>query len=94
MPKKSLTLQQAADTLGVHYMTVYRYVRTGKLSATRVGGAWHVDPDDLAQMKPAVARNSRNPAARATATKARLEARLLAGDEPGAWGVLEAASGL
>jgi len=77
--------------LGVHYMTVYRYVRTGKLPATRVGGAWQVDPDDLAQMKPAVPRYSRNPAARATATKAQLEARLLAGDEPGAWGVLEAA---
>src|SRR5664279_1177930 len=91
MPKKPLTLLQAADRLGVHYMTVYRYVRTGKLPATRVGGAWQVDPDDLAQMKPAVPRYSRNPAARATATKAQLEARLLAGDEPGAWGVLEAA---
>ena len=47
MPKP-LTLQQAADKLGVHYMTVYRYVRTGKLPATRVGGGWQVDPDDLA----------------------------------------------
>ena len=91
MPKKPLTLQQAADKLGVHYMTVYRYVRTGKLPATRGTGAWQVDPDDLAQMKPAVTRNSRNSAARATATRAQLEARLLAGDEPGAWGVLEAA---
>ena len=91
MPKKPLTLQQAADKLGVHYMTVYRYVRTGKLPATRVGGAWQVDPDDLAQTKPAVPSNFRNPAFRATATRAQLEARLLAGDEPGAWGVLEAA---
>ena len=91
MPKKPFTLLQVADKLGVHYMTVYRYVRTGKLPATRVGGAWQVDPDDLVQMKPAVPRYSRNPAARATATKAQLEARLLAGDEPGAWGVLEAA---
>jgi MerR family transcriptional regulator, light-induced transcriptional regulator len=93
MPKKPLTLQHAADKLGVHYMTVYRYVRTGKLPATRVGGAWQVDPDDLAQMKPVGPRSSRHPAARATATKAQLEARLLAGDEPGAWGVLEAALG-
>ena len=93
MPKKSFTLKQAADKLGVHYMTVYRYVRTGKLSATRVGGAWQVDPDDLAQMKPAGPRSPRDPAGRATATKAQLEARLLAGDEPGAWGVLEAALG-
>jgi methanogenic corrinoid protein MtbC1 len=69
-------------------MTVYRYVRTGKLPATRVGGGWQVDPDDLARMKPP---GTRNPAGRATATKSQLEARLLAGDEPGAWGVLEAA---
>ncbi|MDA8269090.1 MAG: helix-turn-helix domain-containing protein [Actinomycetota bacterium] len=32
-------LQQAADRLGVHYMTVYRYVRTGRLPATKVGGS-------------------------------------------------------
>jgi MerR family transcriptional regulator, light-induced transcriptional regulator len=93
MPKKPLTLQQAADKLGVHYMTVYRYVRTGKLPATRVGGAWQVDPEDLALMKSAGPRSSRDPAARASATKGQLEARLLAGDEPGAWAVLEAALG-
>jgi excisionase family DNA binding protein len=86
-----LTLLQAAEELGVHYMTVYRYVRTGKLPATRVGGAWQVDPRDLAQMKSAVSRRPRSPTARATATKSQLEARLLAGDEPGAWSVLEAA---
>ncbi|HEX7442613.1 MAG TPA: B12-binding domain-containing protein [Acidimicrobiales bacterium] len=91
MPKKPLTLAQAADKLGVHYMTAYRYVRTGKLPATRVGRAWQVDPDDLVQMQPAVASHFRSPAARATATRVQLEARLLAGDEPGAWGVLEAA---
>ena len=59
MPKKPLTLQQAADKLQVHYMTVYRYVRTGKLPATRVGSVWQVDPDDLAQLKPAVLRSAR-----------------------------------
>ena len=83
-----LTLQQAADQLGVHYMTVYRYVRTGKLPATRMGGGWRVDPDDLARMKPAASPKT---AARAVATAAQLEARLLASDETGAWAVLEAA---
>ncbi len=91
MPKKSLTLLQAADALGVHYMTVYRYVRTGRLPATRVGGSWRVYSDDLARLKPQAPRSSRNPASRAAATKARLEVRLLAGDEPGAWSLLEAA---
>ena len=42
MPKQPLTLLQVADKLGVHYMTVYRYVRTGRLPATRVGGIWQV----------------------------------------------------
>jgi excisionase family DNA binding protein len=90
MPKKPLTLQQAAGELGVHYMTIYRYVRTGKLPATRIGGGWQVDPDDLARMKSAVPRGARKPVARAAVTK-QLEARLLAGDEPGAWGVFETA---
>ena len=30
-----LTLQEAADLLGVHYMTAYRYVRTGRLQPRR-----------------------------------------------------------
>lgn len=91
MPKKPLTLQQAADRLGVHYMTAYRYVRTGKLPATRVGGAWQVEPDELVGMGPVEPRSSRDPRVRATATKAQLQARLLAGDEPGSWALLEAA---
>lgn len=86
-----MTLLDVADRLGVHYMTVYRYVRTGRLPATRKGGSWQVDPDDLAQLKPTVPSRSRNRTARSGATKSQLEARLLAGDEPGAWSVLEAA---
>ena len=42
-----LGLQEAADRLGVHYMTAYRYVRTGRLPATRIGSQWWVDPGDL-----------------------------------------------
>ena len=30
-----LSLQEAADRLGVHYMTAYRYVRTGRLRAVQ-----------------------------------------------------------
>ena len=43
-----LTLHEAADRLGVHYMTAYRYVRTGRLAATKVGAQWWVDPGALA----------------------------------------------
>jgi MerR family transcriptional regulator, light-induced transcriptional regulator len=88
-----LGLQEAADQLGVHYMTAYRYVRTGRLPATRIGSQWWVDPRDL----PAAAagspvagrpRTETRRASRATAAR-RLEDRLVAGDEPGAWTIVE-----
>ncbi len=93
-----ITLQQAADRLGVHYMTAYRYVRTGRLPADRVGSQWMVDPKDLAAVSGsagAAGRQSRDPVnrpARATLPR-RLESRLVAGDEAGAWAVVEASLG-
>jgi len=83
-----LTLQQAADRLGVHYMTAYRYVRLGKLQATKDGSTWVVEADDVnallsrgtAPAEPGSARWDR-----------RLESRLLSGDEAAAWSVVESA---
>ena len=46
-PTDLLTLYEVAERLGVHYMTVYRYVRTGRLDGHKVGVEWRVDPDDL-----------------------------------------------
>ena len=46
-PKGLVTLNEAAERLGVHYMTVYRYVRTGRLPGRKVGVEWRVDPADL-----------------------------------------------
>ena len=93
MAKKPMTLAEAADELGVHYMTVYRYVRTGRLPATRVGGVWQVDPGHLALVRrPEPGARSRRPSG-AKASPAQLEARLVAGDETGAWNLLEAALG-
>ena len=40
---------EAADLLGVHYMTIYRRVRLGILPARKIGGTWMVDPADLVQ---------------------------------------------
>ncbi len=85
----TMTLQEAADQLGVHYMTVYRYVRLGRLPAEKVGGTWEVDPADLEGLRRGHDRSVR-PKRSADWTK-RLEARLLEGDEAGAWGVLEGA---
>lgn len=78
--------------LGVHYMTAYRYVRLGVLPATKVGGTWHVTSADLRafqQGAPSVGEPGN--AKRRAPWAARLEARLVAGDTRGAWGVIEAA---
>lgn len=88
-PMPTMTLQEAADQLGVHYMTVYRYVRLGRLPAEKVGGTWEVDPADLEGLRRGHDRSVR-PKHSADWTK-RLEARLLEGDEAGAWGVIEGA---
>ena len=88
-----ITLQQAADRLGVHYMTVYRYVRLGILGAHKVGGTWRIDLRDLdrlqASQTSAVSSQplTRQPAPWAT----RLQRRMVAGDTTGSWQVLESA---
>jgi excisionase family DNA binding protein len=82
-----LTLQDAADRLGVHYMTAYRYVRTGRLPATRDGVQWLVDPDDVEELQRP--RRRRRGLGRAGAVSD-LANRMVAGDEPGGWKVVEA----
>ena len=82
-----LGLQEAADRLGVHYMTAYRYVRTGRLPATRIGSQWWVDPDDLVAVGVGAAvagrpRAATRQASQATAVR-RLEDRLVAGRRAG-----------
>jgi MerR family transcriptional regulator, light-induced transcriptional regulator len=42
-----LTLQEAADALKVHYMTAYRWVRRGELTAFKAGGRLRVRTSDL-----------------------------------------------
>ncbi len=42
-----VSLHRAAELLGVHYMTAYRYIRLGILNATKVGGSWRIDVGDL-----------------------------------------------
>lgn len=82
------TLQEAADHLGVHYMTMYRYIRHGLIPAAKVGGSWRVAGTDLdAFAKPQAGR----PVTGETRWVERLASRMLAGDTTGSWSVLEAA---
>ena len=84
-------LRAAAERLGVHYMTAYRYVRLGTLPATKVGGEWRVR---LADLEAVAHREISVPGAgglRWPRYRTQLEDRLLAGDERGAWSVVERA---
>lgn len=89
MTSDTVSLRAAAEQLGLHYMTVYRYVRTGRLPAVKQGGQWYVDPADLDALTvgsdPASRDGSRARAAR------QLEDRMLAADESGAWTVISQA---
>jgi len=88
-----LTLQEVADLLGVHYMTVYRYVRLGLLEADKVAGTWQVTPAALAELRDrsVVAPASPVRGRRRAPWAERLEHRLVAGDARGSWSVIEAA---
>jgi methanogenic corrinoid protein MtbC1 len=82
-------LGEAADILGVHYMTAYRYVRTGKLAAKRESARWSVAVDDLKRLQPSPPgrlNGSSLPQRRTQMAK-----RMINGDDAGAWHFVEAA---
>lgn len=88
-----LTLQEAADRAGVHYMTVYRWVRTSRLPASKEGGRWVVARTDLDRV---VAGEPDEPVADRPATPTspaedRLRDCLVSGDGAGSLQVVEEA---
>lgn len=90
MSDDDLTLAEAAAAAGLHYMTLYRYVRTGRLAATREGREWRVARRDLdALTSPALVRPRRGGGSELVGR--RLQGRMLAGDEAGAWRIVEEA---
>ena len=88
--RERIGLHEAARRLGVHYMTAYRYIRTGRLPAERHGANWMIDPADLDKMR-APGRVRRGTGSVRTEGAAQLVARMVAGDEVGAWNTVEAA---
>ena len=79
-----LDLQEAADRLGVHYQTAYRWVRTGRLPASLIDGRYTIDVADLDALE-SVRHTPRRPAApsarRLQRSAERVRIDLLAGDE-------------
>ena len=96
-----LNLKQVAALLDVHYMTAYRYVRTGRLTARRVGTGWVVDRRDLDSFstRNGTANSAHVPGPEpVTKTEGdkdrwrrRLRRTLVVGDETASWQILEQA---
>lgn len=91
-----LSLHEVAERLGVHYMTAYRYVRTGQLPARREGGEWRLREADVTAFATQAARRGSGRTGRGRRQRwrdhiERLRDRMVNGDEPGAWQVLERA---
>ena len=42
-----LTPEQVAEILQIHVLTIYNYIRQGKLGAVRVGRSYRIVPEDL-----------------------------------------------
>ena len=95
MLNTDISLQDVAQMLNVHYMTVYRYVRQGLLPAKKVGRTWFVATADLEAFKKsrvaeldAPSSDSAHGRARAPWAE-RLESRLMEGDDRGALEVMD-----
>ncbi len=95
----TVSLPEAARLLGVHYMTAYRYVRTGRLEASSVAGVWQVErqaielfmrpPASTSQPSADGTRDARGHAASAEM----MERRLVEGDLEGAFSICDVALG-
>lgn len=92
--KSPITLAEAAEQLGVHYMTAYRYVRTGRLPARKVGQEWQVDPADVERFLAGTLGNDVIPVGRGRRRDRTgvLVERLTHSDEQGAWTIIDEAA--
>ena len=85
MDSSEMSLNEAAEKLGVHYMTAYRYVRTGLLPAAKSGGTWRVTAEDLQKFLDRPSASSGRGHRQLDRHIEPLIAALTRGDERGAW---------
>ena len=45
--KQVMTVKEIAEYLGVHPMTIYKYVRDGKIPAFKIGASWRIQRDSI-----------------------------------------------
>jgi excisionase family DNA binding protein len=42
-----MTVKEIAEYLGVHPMTIYKYVQDGKIPAFKIGASWRIRRDSI-----------------------------------------------
>lgn len=45
------TLQEVSTVLGINYMTLVRYARTGRIKAVKIGRVWRVSDEELTRIQ-------------------------------------------
>ena len=45
--KQVLTVKDIAEYLDVHPMTIYKYVKEGKIPAFKIGASWRIKKDSI-----------------------------------------------
>ncbi len=45
--KQVMTVKEIAEYLGVHPMTIYKYVQNGKIPAFKIGASWRIRRDSI-----------------------------------------------
>ncbi len=89
---EELNLKQVAALLDVHYMTAYRYVRTGRLPARQEAGGWIIGRHDLDRFIAGDPTDAPSPRSSDRADwSERMASALVEGDEIVAWQVIERA---
>jgi excisionase family DNA binding protein len=66
MSQPFLTVEQAAERLSLHPKTVRRFIREGRIKATRIGKSYRILEADLAQFAGGSVERASGPAARVT----------------------------
>lgn len=66
MNKEFLSINQAAEKLGVHHATIRKMIRQERLRATRIGSAYRIDQAELARFINANATTTPQPPPRIT----------------------------
>jgi len=52
--EKLFTVEEAARYLKIHSRTVRRYIKEGRLTASKVGGQWRITADQLETLTPGI----------------------------------------